>query len=208
MRKSPHSRDEMAQRCCFSIQNTTAFFFNRDSYMVVGNIIPGAANSRAIIPPTLIADDWPAPGSIPWMPSSTSLPDQRICSKENSSFSSQTSRPARTPTNSHTHQSRLRNLGNTGFTTIDAILPMGGGIAYFFSGYQYARVGGIDEQTTLNLAIEVSIVGLPLQTLSSTPSLGRRSSFNGPQYIYVEGISRADPPARIINGWPGLDGFW
>lgn len=115
-------------------------------------------------------------------------------------------------------------LSDAGFTTIDAILPMGGGIAYFFSGYKHSRVGGIDEQTTgsrhefSDRSIDrwPSLANAKFDTVQAVLSVGDHHAyfFSGPQYIYVEGISRdtsddrADPADLIIKGWPGLDGFW
>lgn len=158
---------------CFSIGSDRVYFFKGTQYARVDNIFIGRGGDTLRAGPYTIARTWPS-------------------------------------------------LAQADFTTVDAVLHMDGGHAFFFSGTQYARIDNIQigrGGDTLGAAPATiartwpSLAQADFKTVDAVLPMGGGSAyfFSGTQYARVDNIHvgrggdilRAGP-GTITRSWPSL----
>lgn len=222
----------MSTKACFSVLMGTAYFFNRNKYIRVDGIQIGKDGSYVAAGPTPIVNAWESlreakfdsidavlgvGNGIAYFFSGTNyIRVDGIQLRKRNSLSA----------GPHPISSSWPSLKEAGFETIDAVLPMGGGVAYFFSGTCYIRVGGIQvgkggdtlEAGPYQIAEGwASLKQAGFYSVDAVLSVGDSVAyfFSGSQYARVEGIvlgeggdTLAVGPCQIYHGWTSLRGFW
>lgn len=223
----------MSTKACFSIAMGTGYFFNRNKYIRADGIQIGKGGEHVATGPTPIINVW------------GSLRDARFDSVDailkmgngiayffsgtnyvrvdGIQLGKATDRLAAGP---HPISSSWPSLKQAGFETVDAVLPMGGGVAYFFSGTRYIRVGGIQpgrggdtlEAGPYQIAEHWgSLKKAGFYSVDAVFGIGDSVAyfFSGSQYVRVDGIvlgaggdTLAVGPNQIYHGWTSLRGFW
>lgn len=150
-----------------------AYFFSGTQYARIGKIIPGTTEDYVITGPKSTVDYWPSLNKAGFKSVDAVLP---ISASEAYFFSgTQYVRiagivPGTTDDHIVTGPKGITDywpsLNKAGFKTLDNVLPITAGEAYFFSGTQYARIGGIVPGTT-----DDYIITGPKDVASYWPSL-------------------------------------
>lgn len=176
---------------CFSIGSDRAYFFKATQYARVDGIYVGRGGDTLGAGPATTARTWPSLAQADF-----TTVDAVLFMGEGHAFFFSGTQYARVD-NIHvgrggdtlgagpsTIARTWPSLAQADFTTVDAVLPMGGGSAYFFSGTQYARVDNI------HVGHGGDILGAGPATITrSWPSLAQA------------GFSTVDPSCQWAAGW-------
>lgn len=223
----------MATKSCLSMGNGTAYFFNRQKYLRVDSIQVAKGGDYVTAGPTAISNAWGSLRDAKFDTIDAVLPmgngvafffsGTNYIRVDGIQLGKSTDSLAAGP---HPISSSWPSLKQAGFETVDAVLPMGGGVAFFFSGTRYVRIGGIkvgsggdtvqsgpyeiaDQWTSLKSAGFYSVDAI-LPVSDSVAYF-----FSGSRYARVEGIvlgAGGDTvgfgPAQIYHEWTSLRGFW
>lgn len=211
----------------------SAYFFNRTQYVRVDSLLPGQATDKAAVGPTSIASGWKSladsgldgfdavlkmSNGVAYFFSGT-----KYIRVEGIRVGENTDTLVVKPTLISTG---WKSLKEAGFDTVDAILPMGDGVAYFFSGTKYIRVSNIavgKNTDTLDVGpSEITSGWSSLKTagfdsIDAALSIGDSDAyfFSGSQYIRAKDIVIGGGGDTIVgkvnqttSGWPSLKNFW
>lgn len=209
----------------------TAYFFNRTKYVRVDHLVPGEDTDVAGVGPVSIFSGWKSlkeagfdsvdavlkmDGGIAYFFRGT-----QYIRVDGIEVGKDTDYLAVKPTEIF---AGWRSLKEANFETIDAILPMGGGVAYFFSGTRYIRVGHIavgKNTDTLDVATNdistrwPSLKAAGFYTIDAALSIGAKDAyfFSGSQYARVTitdswGDALNGSVAQTSSAWASLRNFW
>lgn len=211
----------------------TAYFFNRNKYVRADGIQIGKDGDYVVAGPTPIVNNWESLREAKFDSIDAVLNvgngaayffrGTNYIRIDGIQLGKSAGRLAAGP---HPISSGWPSLKKAGFETIDAVLPMGAGVAYFFSGTRYIRVGGIQvgnggdtlEAGPHQIAEKwASLKKAGFYSVDAVLSVGDSVAyfFSGSQYARVEGIvlgaggdTLAVGPFQIYDGWTSLRGFW
>lgn len=223
----------MAGKCCFSTEFGTGYFFNRDKYMVLENIIPGQSTEAKVHTPlTPISHAWPSlkaagftsidaavhigAGEVYLFSGSRFIQVSHIVPDANSD------KLKFGPAEIADHWQPLKDQR---FDFVDAVLSMGAGEAYFFHLNQYLRIGGINrDKPGGKLEVETkdirtywkSFQKAKVGSIEAALSVGdtRAFVFAGPLCFFVKDIvvdelgETITEPTNTAESWPALEGLW
>lgn len=223
----------MSERSCFTIETGKGYFFNRTKYIRVDNIQIGKSGDFVAAGPTTIPNSWPSLKAAGFdsvdavlnMGGGTAyfFRGSNYARVDGIQAGKDTDKLAAGPSPIAT---TWPSLAQAGFETVDAVLSMGGGVAYFFSGTRYIRVKGIavgkSTDTLDSGPHEIadqwgSLKAAGFYSVDAVLSVGDSIAyfFSGSQYARIEGIyvgkggdTLAYGPSQVSIEWPSLKHFW
>lgn len=221
----------MSGKAAFTVQMGTAYFFNQSQYVRIKGLLPGTTSDSADYGPAPL-NDWQSIQSSGFNKIDAILNmgrgmaylfnDRQYIRVDNIQIGQNTDTLA---VDARSIVDNWPSLKEAGFETIDGVLPMGRGVAYFFSGTQYVCVENIvpDESSDRLRGPPRSILdgwsslaSVGWRTIDAVLSIGDNSAyfFYRDDYIRVHRIviDGGDEIDGEINstadGWPSLDNFW
>lgn len=220
---------------CFAIESDKAYFFRGTNYARIDNIKVGQGGDTLAAGPSTIARTWPSLAQADFTTVDAVLgmgggtayffSGTRYVRVDNIGVGKGGDTLGAGPTSI---TSAWKSLDKAGFTTVDAVLNMGGGTAYFFSGTQYARVDNIGVGKggdTLGAGPSSiartwpSLAQANFTTVDAVLGMGSGKAFffSGSQYARVDNIgvgkggdTLGAGPTTVASSWESLHkaGFW
>ncbi|KAL0635194.1 hypothetical protein Q9L58_005840 [Maublancomyces gigas] len=225
----------MSSVACFAIESDKAYFFKRSDYARIDNINVGKGGDTLAAGPSTIAKTWPSLAQAGFTTVDAALDmgggtayffsGTQYARVDNIGVGKGGDTLGAGPTNI---TAAWPSLAKAKFTTVDAVLSMGGGTAYFFSGTQYARVDNIGVGKggdTLGAGPTLITAGWPSLAKAKFTIVdavlgmgsGKAYFFSGSLYARIDNINVGHGgdtlgagPSEVASSWESLHkaGFW
>lgn len=211
----------------------SAYFFNGSKYVRVDGILPGQDTDKTAVGPASISSGWKSIAAAGFDSVDAVLKmsngvayffsGDHYIRVDGIRVGENSDNLAVKPTPIH---SNWRSIKEAGFDIIDAVLPMGDGVAYFFSGNKYIRVSSIavgKNTDILDVKPTEIVNGWPslkeagFKSIVAVLSIGDSDAyfFSGSQYVRVKDIVIGKGGDKMVNkvyevtdNWPSLKNFW